>query len=119
MTNYSFGDVALVPFPFTDQSAVKKRPAVVVSSDEYNRRCPDIVIMAVTSQMRWADYYGDVVISDWQQAGLLKPSVIKPVFTTLEKAMVNQTAWSDQRQRPDGACRRPPGDPRAVAGLAG
>jgi mRNA interferase MazF len=88
MTTYSFGDVVLVPFPFTDQSAVKKRPAVLVSSNRYNRQCPDIVIMAVTSQMRWADYYGDVVISDWQQAGLLKPSVIKPVFTTLEKDMV-------------------------------
>jgi mRNA interferase MazF len=29
----SFGDVVLVPFPFTDQTAAKKRPAVVISSD--------------------------------------------------------------------------------------
>jgi mRNA interferase MazF len=28
---YSFGDVVLVPFPFTDQSGTKKRPAVIVS----------------------------------------------------------------------------------------
>jgi len=34
-TGYSFGDVVLVPFPFTDQSGFKKRPAVVVSSTEY------------------------------------------------------------------------------------
>ena len=88
MTTYNFGDVVPVPFSFSDQSAIKKRPAIVASSDEYSHRRPDIVIMAVTRQMRWADYYGDVVISDWQQAGLLKPSVIKPVFTTLEKAMV-------------------------------
>ena len=47
--------------------------------------------MAITSQMRWMDYYGDVVVSEWQQAGLLKPSVIKPIFTTLEKAMVIKT----------------------------
>jgi mRNA interferase MazF len=26
---YSFGDIVLVPFPFTDQSAVKRRPAVI------------------------------------------------------------------------------------------
>jgi mRNA interferase MazF len=30
-TAYKFGDVVLVPFPFTDQTATKKRPAVVVS----------------------------------------------------------------------------------------
>jgi mRNA interferase MazF len=31
MTEYNFGDIVLVPFPFTDQSTVKKRPAVIVS----------------------------------------------------------------------------------------
>ena len=54
MTTYNFGDVVLVPFPFSDQSAIKKRPAIVASSDEYSHRRPDIVIMAVTSQTRWA-----------------------------------------------------------------
>jgi mRNA interferase MazF len=34
-TGYSFGDVVLVPFPFTDQSGIKKRPAVIVSSAAY------------------------------------------------------------------------------------
>jgi mRNA-degrading endonuclease toxin of MazEF toxin-antitoxin module len=52
MTDYDFGDVVLVPFPFTDQTTTKKRPAVVVSSSVYNRERPDIVLVAVTSQMR-------------------------------------------------------------------
>ena len=30
-SGFSFGDVVLVPFPFTDQSGSKRRPAVVVS----------------------------------------------------------------------------------------
>lgn len=33
MIGYSFGDVVLVPLPFTDQSGSKKRPAVVISTD--------------------------------------------------------------------------------------
>jgi hypothetical protein len=35
-SRFGFGDVVLVPFPFTDQSGAKKRPAVVVSSSGYN-----------------------------------------------------------------------------------
>jgi mRNA interferase MazF len=48
----SFGDVVLVPFPFTDQSGIKKRPAVVVSSNNYNVSRRDLLIMAITSQVR-------------------------------------------------------------------
>jgi mRNA interferase MazF len=81
----------LVPFPFTDQITAKKLPAVVVSSDIYNRQRPDIIIMAITSQMRSASYFGDIVISEWQPAGLLKPSVIKPIITTIEKSLVIKT----------------------------
>ena len=51
-SRFSFGDVVLVPFPFTDQSGTKKRPAVVVSSHSYNASRRDIVIMAITSQVR-------------------------------------------------------------------
>jgi mRNA interferase MazF len=88
MTAYSYGDVVLVPFPFTDQSAIKKRPAVIVSSDIYNSKRPDIIIMAVTSQMQSAGYFGDIIVNNWQKSGLLKPSVIKPIFTTVEKKLI-------------------------------
>jgi mRNA interferase MazF len=48
-SRFSFGDVVLVPFPFTDQSGTKKRPAVVDSSHGYKASRRDIVIMAITS----------------------------------------------------------------------
>ena len=37
-TGDEFGDLVLVPFPFTDQSTSKRRPAVVVSSDSAHPR---------------------------------------------------------------------------------
>ena len=87
-TSYSFGDIVLVPFPFTDQSGTKKRPAVVVSSTAYHRARHDVLIMAVTSQSRPAGAIGEVQVKDWKGAGLIKPSVIKPVITTIEQTLV-------------------------------
>jgi len=34
MINYKRGDVILVPFPFSDQTTIKKRPAVIISSNQ-------------------------------------------------------------------------------------
>lgn len=87
MTRFEFGDIVLVPFPFTDQSAAKKRPAVVVSSAPYNAERPDVIVMAVTSQVR-PDNGFDIPFQDWQQAQLLKPSVGKPVIATIEQNLI-------------------------------
>ena len=88
MTGYEFGDVVLVPFPFTDQSAIKRRPAIVISSAAYHRARPDLLIMAVTSQQPSTLSVGEVQVQDWRGAGLLKPSVLKPVLTTIAPVLV-------------------------------
>jgi len=88
MTSYNFGDVVLVPFPFTDQSGSKKRPAVIVSSAAYNAARLDLILMAITSQLKSTPAIGEVVITEWQRAGLLKASVVKPVLTTVEKRLM-------------------------------
>jgi mRNA interferase MazF len=85
---YQFGDVLLVPFPFTDQSASKQRPGVIVSSAAYHRARRDLVLMPITSQLRGSGAFGEVMVQDWQAAKLLKPSAIKPVFATLEQALI-------------------------------
>jgi mRNA interferase MazF len=85
---FEFGDILLVPFPFTSQAAFKKRPAVVASAPAYNNVRPDVIVMAVTSQLRATPGRFDVEITQWRAAGLLKPSAVKPVFATLEQALV-------------------------------
>jgi mRNA interferase MazF len=88
---FAFGQIVLVPFPFTSHTASKKRPAVIVSNAAYNAARPDVVVMAITSQLRATAGFGEVFVRDWNAAGLLKPSAIKPVFATLEQALILRT----------------------------
>jgi len=88
---YQFGDIVLVPFPFTDQSAAKQRPGAIVSSAAYHDARRDVILMAVTSRLRGASVFGEFVVQDWQAAKLIKPSAIKPVLATLEQTLVIKT----------------------------
>lgn len=85
-----FGDILLVPFPFSDQTAVKQRPAIVVSNAAYHRERPDLIVLAVTSQIRAGDKIGEAAVAQWEAAGLLKPSVLKPLLATLERRLVRR-----------------------------
>lgn len=86
--NIAFGAVVLVPFPFTDQATSKRRPAVVISSANYHASRPDVILMAITSQLRASAAFGEVWLKEWQAAGLLKPSAVKPVVATLERVLI-------------------------------
>ncbi len=92
-TSYNFGDVVLVAFPFTNLQATKKRPAVIISSHAYQLARPDVILMAITitSQIRNTLTIGEYALQDWQQAGLLKPSILKPLIATLEQNQIINT----------------------------
>ena len=51
-TRYKRGDVVLVPFPFTDLSSSKRRPALVISPDALNDQMEDVVVAALTWAIR-------------------------------------------------------------------
>ncbi len=78
-TSYKQGDVVLVPFPFTDLTATKQRPALVISSDALNARGSDAVLLAITSQIPAALRSEEFLIptNDQRACGLPKPSLIK------------------------------------------
>lgn len=56
-------DVLLVPFPFSDQSGRKVRPVLVLSNDTYNKFGNDIIVCAITSNLKPSKYS---VIIDWE-----------------------------------------------------
>ena len=47
-----------------------------------------MVLLSVTSQGKTSPFYGDLVITEWEKAGLIKPSVIKPVIATIHKKLI-------------------------------
>ena len=44
--------------------------------------------MAITSQIRPSLSFGEILVGDWKKAGLVAPSIIKPLLMTIEKTLV-------------------------------
>lgn len=88
MTTPERGDVILVPFPFTDLTDTKRRPALVVSSVEYNQVTGDVIIAQITSRVDAPHRPGDHLIVSWNDAGLLAPSLLRAKLTTLHTDLV-------------------------------
>jgi mRNA interferase MazF len=74
---YEAYDLVVVPFPFTDKSSEKRRPALVLSEcDKFNVICGHSVLAMVTSKENAACPL-DSEIKDLEQAGLNATSVIR------------------------------------------
>jgi mRNA interferase MazF len=80
---YNKFDVVKVSFPFTDKAVIKKRPALVISSNEYQINYNHCILMMITSakQTSWQD---DIVIVNLQTAGLPSPSKIRLKIFSLD-----------------------------------
>ena len=89
MTAYDRGDVVLVSFVFSDESGKKLRPAVVISSTAYNRSRQEVVVAAITSNVR-RRLFGDHPLTDWKGAGLLFPSLVTGIVRTSKQTMIDR-----------------------------
>jgi mRNA interferase MazF len=83
------GDVVLVRFTFTDASGWKNRPALVLNSSEYQRKRQELVVAAISSNVSRV-LYGDHLLAQWQQAGLLFPSVVTGILRTIKRDMAHR-----------------------------
>jgi mRNA interferase MazF len=90
MTTWRKGDVVLVPIGFTDQSGTKRRPAVIISSDQYNTQSPDVMIASITGNLQAVRHPGDHLLHHWQEAGLLRPSLVQAKIATVETSIVER-----------------------------
>ena len=94
MTTRRRGDVVLMPAGFTDRSGSKRRPAVIVSSDQYNTQSPDMIIASVTGNLLVVRHPGDHLLTHGQEAGLLRPSLVQAKIATVETSIVERRSGS-------------------------
>ena len=88
MTEYKPGDVILLPYPFGERTSRKKRPALVISSNEYNQVTGELVIAQVTSRVSSNARPGDSQIKGWQEANLPLPALVRCRLATVKSSLV-------------------------------
>jgi mRNA interferase MazF len=89
---YERWDVVVVPFPFADRTASRRRPALVVSqADPLGHVVGHHVLAMITSatHRRWPL---DVQVSDRDAAGLPAPSVVRMKLFTLDERLIERRA---------------------------
>ena len=77
-TNIRQREIVLMPFPFTDLSSSKKRPALVLSSDGFNERSSDVICCSITSNPAREIRTVDIANGDLESGFLEFESKIKP-----------------------------------------
>jgi len=80
------GDVVVGAFP--GAQLIKTRPAVVLSTEDYHRNRPDVVVGLITTQVPKPLAPTDCELRDWKQAGLHAVSYFRLFPVTLPQREV-------------------------------
>jgi mRNA interferase MazF len=93
MPTYKRFDVVVVPFPFTDRTTTKKRPALVLSSDIFNSGIAHSVMAMITTASH-STWPLDVGIVNLAEAGLKTPSIIRMKLFTIDHMLIQKQIGS-------------------------
>jgi mRNA interferase MazF len=86
---FDAGEVAIVPFPFSDIAVAKPRPALALSSRDANEAGATIFAMITTAgRSHWAS---DIALADVAAAGLSAASLVRLKLFTLDNRLVART----------------------------
>ena len=84
-------DVVVVPVPFTDRTATKRRPALVLTRELFNTRAANSVLAMITSAEQ-SEWPGDVAITNVEAAGLHNDCVVRLKLFTLDHRLIIRKA---------------------------
>jgi mRNA interferase MazF len=82
--------VIVVPFPFTDKSNTKNRPALVISNLEHLQHTGHVTCLMITSAKN-SSWPNDHLIQDLKTAGLATSSIIRQKIFTLDARLIKKT----------------------------
>lgn len=88
LKSYKTFDIVIVPFPFVDSDETKIRPAIVISSEDFNA-AHNTVLMMITSASH-SSWPHDTEIVDLQAAGLSKKSIIRCKLFTIDNRLIKK-----------------------------
>lgn len=79
MAQFVKGDVVVIPFPFSDLTQAKRRPALVIAAP----RGDDLILCQITSKAVRDDYAVPLGDDDFETGALRQPSNVRPnrIFT--------------------------------------
>ena len=84
-------ELVLVPFPFSDLSTQKKRPALIVSNNEFNRHNQDVICCMITSNPQVQEQCIKIIQKDLESGKLFYDSQIKPSrLFTINKNIIDK-----------------------------
>lgn len=89
---YKQSEIVLVPFPYSDLSSTKKRPALVISSNEFNQKSDDLICCLITTNPKPDKHSINIDEQNIQEGSLHFKSKIKPyrVFTIDSKLILKK-----------------------------
>ncbi|WP_456450120.1 type II toxin-antitoxin system PemK/MazF family toxin [Palaeococcus sp. (in: euryarchaeotes)] len=87
-------EIVLLPFPFDDLTKAKTRPALIVSSDEFNKISRTVIVVEITSNLKSGFQEYNVIIGDnnvrrYPKTKPIIPSIVKPyVIFAVNKRLI-------------------------------
>ena len=86
-TNIEQRSIVLIPFPYSDLSGAKKRPALVISSTDFNNKNEDVICCLITSNIEDMQHSIKITNNEMESGFLEFESKIKPyrIFTVNKK----------------------------------
>lgn len=102
-------DIVLVPIPFTDLTSKRRRPVVVISNDKYSYNTDDVVVVAMTSNLKAADYSFTITSADLAIGSFKRPRRIRVdrIYTLAQSIVakrfgqISEAAFDRIRQLPN------------------